>query len=552
MEFNFLSAAGNEAALELSTTEQESGKDGMTVKFVTLEATADAERASSGNVDEKNGAEPRNVEEPRKTGQNLLQKSSPTFSEVTQQEDEQSEPDKESALLMLTPALEEGVYHKVPTVLKKIVDLFGYDEPDTKTMLLLGQLAVLSSVMPNVRCLLRDENCYPNMGLVVSGSSSAGKSGLLICRHLVNGIDDRISAQGGVPLPNDSLSMRALIYPSDMSNAAFNKMLDDNQGRGLIIESEMKTIISALRNADWGLKREMLLKVFEHEEISVARADGRFFKISEPKLSMALSGVENDVLDFLGTDGVGSGLVSRMLFYTLKQKQMKWRSLAGSGGSRKTAKELLEEEIAMVEQMYAILEKRQTVLTLNLSDEQLARIDQWAAPKFYDQSLRIILGDDVVSVIKRYPMHIMRLAVVLSVLRYMERGYQEQLLNSPELPIEDLDLDIALEIASMLFLHAQYMFIAATDPKAQQRTQQRQGVIRVRAKDLKGRRDQQFSLFMTIYYPYGFTRQEHKKEGRIELDYSLDYLDDMFRHDLKTGKIVPVEGKTDLYRYAKK
>ena len=270
-----------------------------------------------------------------------------------------------------TPAFSADILEAMPKVFKKLIDLYGYNEPYASTMMALGQIATVSAVLPNVCANIDRKRYYPNLGLFVAGAPASGKGVIQNCRGLIEQIDERIYKEylDAKASGEQNAPMRSLIFPGNSTNAAFIDMLEQNGGKGLMFESETKVLTSMLRNSEYGFNRETLLQLLEHEMVSIARVKDRtLIRIQEPQLSMVLTGVEGDVLDFLGKDGNGSGLVSRLLFFMLKPKERVYHPWVDDDDDDMTLDELLQEETAKITELHTLLSSRETPLKVKFSE----------------------------------------------------------------------------------------------------------------------------------------------------------------------------------------
>lgn len=84
--------------------------------------------------------------------------------------------------------------------------------------------------------------------------------------------------------------MRTLIIPANSSASAFINTLSDNDGVGLMFETEGDTLTQTLKS-DYGNYSDTLRKAFHHEPVSLCRRkDREFIELDCPKLSVVLDG----------------------------------------------------------------------------------------------------------------------------------------------------------------------------------------------------------------------------------------------------------------------
>ena len=132
------------------------------------------------------------------------------------------------------------------------------------------------------------ENPVGNLpNLFVVADAGMGKGALTLCRELVAPINrnlhelskrleqeykEAINAyikgkkDGGMTMPAEP-PMRMLVIPANSSASSFLKILGDNDGIGLLFESEGDTLSQTLKS-DYGNYSDVLRKAFHHELVS--------------------------------------------------------------------------------------------------------------------------------------------------------------------------------------------------------------------------------------------------------------------------------------------
>lgn len=382
-----------------------------------------------------------------------------------------SEEDNEVNAELLAP-LESEDLDRLPEMLKPMLIQYGMQSAERCSMLALAQIGVLSGMMPNVEMVKDGKLFFPNLALIISAPPASGKGSILHAKLFAKGIDDRLYHEYLNSVGADGAStakMRSLLAPGNSSNAAFTKMLAENKGRLLMVESEMKAMLSMLRNPDFGLSRETLLMALEHETISVARVtDNSICKIDKPKLSIVLSGVPNDVHDFLGRDGIGSGLLSRCIFFVLNRRE-EYQMWGLTDNEDLTAEEVLAQPIQMAEGIFYCLSNRKIPLRVKLASVQKVKLYQWLAPLNDNGDIAAAMGEEILSVFKRMEVHVGRIAMVLTVIRIYETEGSGVLSTLDSVEVQDEDFNLALAIGKMLLDHCQYIYMANKNSEADMR-----------------------------------------------------------------------------------
>lgn len=230
------------------------------------------------------------------------------------------------------PQFFDEVYDHLPSFLKDCVgNAVSIDDRDT---ILLGTLACISACFHNVRGVYDGRITYPNLYLFVVADAGMGKGALTLCGEIVKPIDHELhdiskrqmkdyketmasfarSKGEDRQIPEEPL-MRMLIIPANSSASSFLNILNDNEGRGLLFETEGDTLSQTLRS-DYGNYSDVLRKAFHHEQVNQSRRkDREFVDISEPCVSVALAGTPEQVRRLI--PDAENGLLSRFCFYNI-------------------------------------------------------------------------------------------------------------------------------------------------------------------------------------------------------------------------------------------
>ena len=235
------------------------------------------------------------------------------------------------------PVFPECVFEHLPPFLNEVVNnSISVDDRDT---ILIGAIVCLSVCFHNV-CGVYDERIvYPNLYLFVVADAGMGKGALALCRELVAPInrnlhelskrleqeykeamntyikgkkDSRLSMPAEPP-------MRMLVIPANSSASSFLKILGDNDGIGLLFESEGDTLSQTLKS-DYGNYSDVLRKAFHHELVSLSRRkDREYCEVANPRVSVALAGTPEQVRRLI--PDAENGLMSRFCFYIIRFKR---------------------------------------------------------------------------------------------------------------------------------------------------------------------------------------------------------------------------------------
>jgi hypothetical protein len=189
-----------------------------------------------------------------------LAKAAKTQTPPTQKTVENPKP-SETQETELTPTFPKIIYKNLPDFLQYVTA--KATSPEDKDLLLLGSLVVVSACLPNVFGNYDERRVYPNLFLFLTASASAGKGRLTLCRKLVYPIHKALreqykvrydtykqekalynSAKKDQPTADEPQEppMLALLMPANSSATAFFQILNDNNGVGLMFETEGDTL----------------------------------------------------------------------------------------------------------------------------------------------------------------------------------------------------------------------------------------------------------------------------------------------------------------------
>ena len=120
--------------------------------------------------------------------------------------------------------------------------------------------------MPNVFGNYGGREVFPNFFLFITAQASAGKGRLTLCRHLVQPIHDslkqlyaaemeeykRLQNEYALDKKNNEPPLKTLLIPANSSATSVYQVLNDNQGVGLMFETEGDTLANTFKS-DYGI-----------------------------------------------------------------------------------------------------------------------------------------------------------------------------------------------------------------------------------------------------------------------------------------------------------
>lgn len=368
--------------------------------------------------------------------------------------------------LLNTPTIPSEVYDSLPPILYECCKVFKQSrEKDT---FLTGAIAILSGCLPNVEGLYSGDKVYPNLFIFILAPAASGKGVLKYAKNVADKYhksvienskeqkkqyDEALAAykliknkkpSSNIDLPKEP-RYKVVFIPANTSNAKFIQHLEFNDGKGIICETEADTLGQTFKN-EWGSYSDMLRKAFHHEKISISRkTNSEFVEVDEAKLSIALSGTPNQILNIISS--AEDGLFSRYIYYAFKTKTV-WLDPSPKGNPIDLTEHFKSKSLE-VYKMVEFFENDQ--MKLKLSEEQ------WDKFNYYFEGLldkvSLFTSEDAVSVVKRFGLILYRICMIFSAIRKFKN-------NSNEVDVFCLDIDFesALKLITVYVEHSIFIF----------------------------------------------------------------------------------------------
>lgn len=367
----------------------------------------------------------------------------------------------------LTPTFPENIYSNLPFFLQRVTA--KAISPEDKDLLLLGSLVVLSACLPNVFGNYDERRVYPNLFLFLTASASAGKGRLTLCRKLVYPIHKALRERYKIlydtykqekamnsSTKKDQITtaelqeppMLALLMPANSSATAFFQILNDNNGVGLMFETEGDTLAQTFKS-EHGNFSDGFRKAFHHETISyLRRKDREFVELENPRLSALLSGTPKQVSALI--PNAENGLFSRFIFYYMNIKPV-WKDVFANPGDQ-TLDNYFKGLGEHFYEFYRYLNTQSEMRFCLTVTQQIAFNEHFSQAQLQFLAL---YGDDYIATVRRLGLITFRISMIMTVLRLME----DQHFTTP-LICCDADFNTALEMVKILVQHAAKVFEA--------------------------------------------------------------------------------------------
>jgi len=358
------------------------------------------------------------------------------------------------------------IFDQLPDLLRRIT--VKGTSPEDKDILLLGSLVSMSACLPNVFGVYAEREVFANLFLFVTAQASAGKGRLTLCRKLVEPIHKALREQNKAEFEayqrdlteyaaakSDKVNMekpqepplKMLVIPANNSATGLFQILNDNNGKGLIFETEGDTLALTFKS-EHGNYSDGFRKAFHHETITYnRRKDREFVEIDMPRLSALLSGTPRQVSALI--PNAENGLFSRFIFYFMNIRY-EWKDVF-AGESGQTLDHYFDHLGAQFHELYKCLESQDKPMRFCLTVSQQQQFNSY----FEQTQIQYIelCGEDYIGTVRRLGLITFRIAMILTTLRIMDNGE----LRSP-LMCSDCDFNIAMEIVKVLVQHAAHVF----------------------------------------------------------------------------------------------
>lgn len=348
-------------------------------------------------------------------------------------------------------------------------------EETEKEVYIIGALGVVSGLLPNIKGLYSGKWISPNLFVYILASYGGGKGSLDYARILGQQIQkakkdkaksllieylrnleyykkelkvfnknkETVAKPPERPIPPPALM---LFIPANNSKSGVYQLLEENDGKGIIFETEGDTLSDALKQ-DFGGFSDTLRKAFHHENLDLfRRANSEHIEINNPELSVVLSSTFDQLKLLIPT--IENGLYSRFLFYVVGQNK---KFVDVFDTRKKNYTELFESTGSSFTDLYYQLVQRETPIWFSLSKNQEKKFVQL----FNEKKTNLIEEVDITmaGTANRLGIITFRIMMILTTLRAKESG---NLTNS--ICCNNVDFENALKITERLEKHSRSVY----------------------------------------------------------------------------------------------
>lgn len=365
----------------------------------------------------------------------------------------------------------EEIVRELPGILKQSCNYLV--EETEQEVFLIGAIGVISGLLPNLKGLYAGRWIAPNLFVYILAGYGGGKGGLDYARELGKQIHqskrekakkmrleyltnmevykkelkafnrNKVAEPPTKPVKVPTLM---LYIPANNSKSGIYQLLEENDGKGIMFESEGDTLADAIKQ-DYGNFSDTLRKAFHHENLDLfRRLNNELIEIINPEFSVVLSSTFNQLKTLIPS--IEDGLYSRFLFYELKQNN-KFNDVFDNRKSN--YKELFSQEGEVFKKLFDELDELETPIYFRLTDEQKMKF----VKVFNEKKEKLIREVDVTmaGTANRLGIIAFRIMMIFTALRTYENG---TLNNS--IICNDTDFDNALRIVDRFETHAKTVF----------------------------------------------------------------------------------------------
>ena len=312
-------------------------------------------------------------------------------------------------------------------------------EGEMRDMLLLSVLTNCAYALPAMRMYHGfPHHVYgPELMTMVLAPAASGKGIMNYGKSLLQGIENE---------HGDFIYLLA-----NTSFAALMSYLKMLKGRGIMMATEIDTLSKALSSTTGGFS-DTLRCMFEHETISKLRkGQEELIEIPDPHFNILISGTYNQLKPLIKSRE--NGLMSRFACYVVKQTQdfddRVWLDAEEDAIPQEVV--LYAQLTKEISQRYAWMKKAKHACYFYLTDAQRKSITRMFRGMY--ETLRPAFGNEFDSILKRMPVIMKRIGMILTGLRLdTSKPLPERMVCSED------DFETMLLIGHKLLMHSAMMF----------------------------------------------------------------------------------------------
>lgn len=370
------------------------------------------------------------------------------------------------------------IYDMLPPFLKE--ELGNCISEDDRDMMLMGTLTCISATLHNVVGEYNHDDWHPMLYFFVMADAGMGKGSLKYCREIVAPIHNELREaserlmkeykesksenKSGEKVASDADETphrRTLFIPTNSSAASVIQQLDNNDGIGLIFDTECDTL-SAILKSEYGDYSTIIRKSYHHEPIDLSRRkDDEYRVIERPMLAICLSGTPGQLYTL--TPQAEDGTFSRITCYHMPFKA-EFRDVLVESANTNSDSYTLRDRFFQLGKLYK--QRRESFFRggryrIVIPKEYCKEFNE----HFRQMNQEVVddISHDMQSVVRRLAFTVFRIMMVLTSIRFMDETTNPSALTPKDgsrivLRCSKDDFDIAMALGDVLIYHTVYCY----------------------------------------------------------------------------------------------
>lgn len=365
----------------------------------------------------------------------------------------------------------QAVYDKLPRLLREPCSRFT--DPEERDIFLFGALGIISGMLPNVQGNYFGAPLGTNLYCFIVGSYGTGKGSLKWSYQLGSAVhqfrlqlskEKQLEYQKAMshyhkqqlayskgtsetaPQKPDEPGHLKLFIPANTTKTAVMQLLKENNGNGIIFETEGDTLADMLRQ-EYGNFSDVLRKAFHHEPVSFfRRADNEDVDVPRPALSVVLSGTYDQLLRLVPS--IDNGLYSRFCYYIIQgTDEFKNPFNSADADHNRYFEQLSMEYLNLYRQLLFRINPLKFTLPAAQQEQFVKHLS------YLKEFLQTEVSDELNGTANRMGVMCYRIAMILTTLRY----YEEKRMGE-ELQCNTNDMWSALSITNIISWYARKVY----------------------------------------------------------------------------------------------
>jgi hypothetical protein len=358
------------------------------------------------------------------------------------------------------------VYENLPPILAGCCDTLS--DHTEREVFLIGALAVLSGILPNVHGFYDDQFYTPHLYCFIIANYGSGKGSLKHARKLGEKVHEMQKERGGQNIaawkqevseanqnkqePPPHPGNKMTIIPANNSKSGLIELMSENEGKGIMFETEGDSLEDAIKSKH-GNFSDVLRKAFHHETISLYRRTGKEnIEIKSPALAVVLSSTFDQYEKLIPSPC--NGLFSRFMHFCPKANS-EFRDVFDE--KRKKYPEYFDGAGETFKAFFETLEGLENPIVYAVSTPQRKPFLEYFAPlksEFMEH-----ISPDMEGTCNRLALIAFRISMILSAVRHFAEGdFSEKIFCT------QIDFDNTLRIMEVLKTHTLEIYYRLPKP----------------------------------------------------------------------------------------